>query len=453
MTSSFLVLASTQTEKQRRIELSGTDLWIMDRIDNVFVYPANLNVNRFIEALGRTLCLWPFIAGRFLLLEGDRYVIEMSDNPIPVSVVENNDLLKWPFDSKVLVDLRYHTLEPFIDEVPIHKLLCGSSEEPLVRFKFTRLVKSDEFVMGISWAHVLGDAASCLRFLTTISRLYQQLQPLEPFPIFERRLWTDNTVNRSLLNIMKPLRDSEPAEQMFQTLIDEQMTHDQLNLHFSSKQLIKLRTLAGSGLVTIQDALTSYIIRTLNCHCFQNDDHRRILRTDTAVNFRGVTDSIAPQGLIANAVFMMLSDDFDDPYSLSNIAQTIRRSIIKSRDAKFLEPWLATANVLMRTMAREQRLANIRHSANEIVVNSNLKYNWASLVDFGYTDKCRFHTVWAGVLYLRVFHLNPVYDGTKWIPPDRNGAEVAFRLDSETKEKCTQALENYVQNNFDNIDK
>ncbi|CAF4664143.1 unnamed protein product [Rotaria sp. Silwood1] len=453
MTSSFLVSASNPTGKKRRIELPGTDLWIMDRIDNVFVYPANLNVDQLKEALDRALCLWPLIAGRFLLLDGDRYVIEMSDNSIPLSLVENTDLPKWPFDSKVVVDLRYHTLEPFVDEVPIHKLLRGSSEEPLIRLKLTRLVQSGECILGISWAHVLGDAMSCLRFLTTVSRIYQRLKPLEPFPIFERRLWDDSKANQSLLNVMKPLRDGGPAEQMFQAIMDEQMTHDQLNLHFTGEQLIKLRMLAGDNCVTIQDALTAYIIRTLNVHCFQDDDHHRILRTDTAVNFRGVADSIAPQGLIANAVLMMLSDDFDDPYSLENIAKTIRRSIIKSRDANFLETWLATADRLMRRMAREERMANICHSANEIVVNSNLRYDWANLVDFGHTDQCRFHTVWTGVLYLRVFHLNPVFDSTRWITQDRNGAEVAFLLETKAKEKFMNAWKNDVNNNFADVDK
>lgn len=453
MPTSFLVSASNPTGHKHRIEFPGTDLWIMDRIDNVFVYPSDLDIDRLKDALDRTLSLWPLVAGRFLLLEGDRYIIEMSDNPIPVTVVDNAQLPKWPFDSRVVIDLRYDTLEPFVDEVPIHKLLRGSSEEPLLRLKLTRFVQSGECVLGTSWAHVLGDATSCLRFLTTLSRLYQGFQPLEPSPIFERRLWLASKADPSLFSIMKPLRDGEPAEQLFQAIMDEQMTHDQLNLHFSGVQLAKLRALAGGSVVTIQDALSAYIIRTLNVYCFKNDDDRRILRTDTAINFRNVADSIAPKGLISNAVFMMLSDDFDDPYSLSNIAKTIRRSINKSRDPTFLETWLSTADGLMRKMAREERLVNIRHGTNEIVVNSNFRYDWAKSIDFGHTDRCRFHTVWTGVLYVRVFHLNPTFDGRQWITPDRDGAEVAFRLESDAKEKFMKAWNTDVQNNFVDVDK
>ncbi|CAF4929874.1 unnamed protein product, partial [Rotaria socialis] len=53
-----------------------------------------------------------------------------------------------------------------------------------------------------------------------------------------------------------------------------------------------------------------------------------ILRTSTFVNIRGVSDSIAPAGLVANGIFIMLSDDFVDPLSFSNITKTIRQSIV-----------------------------------------------------------------------------------------------------------------------------
>ncbi|CAF3851781.1 unnamed protein product, partial [Rotaria sp. Silwood1] len=62
------------------------------------------------------------------------------------------------------------------------------------------------------------------------------------------------------------------------------------------------------------------------------------------INYRNVSDSVAPPGLVANAVLMPLSDRFEDPKSLSSIAKTIRHSIKQSRNVEFIERWVATAD-------------------------------------------------------------------------------------------------------------
>lgn len=186
MPVSLLVSPSNATGEKRQIELPGTDLWIMDRIDNVFIYQKKLNVDKFEIALARTLSLWPLVAGRFLLLDPNRYVIEMSDNAIPVTIVEDTTMAQCPFDpNKVVIDLKDQTLETFVDEIPIHELLSGSKDEPLLRLKMTYLIRTGECILGISWAHVLGDAMSCLRFFNTLSMFYQDLPSPEPTPIFE----------------------------------------------------------------------------------------------------------------------------------------------------------------------------------------------------------------------------------------------------------------------------
>ncbi|CAF1483890.1 unnamed protein product, partial [Didymodactylos carnosus] len=240
----YLVSPSPPTGNNRRIELTGNDLWFIARIDNVFVYPSDLNVDRFREALGRALSLWPLISGRFLLLDGDHYVIEMSDNPIPISLTDNTELTKWSLDSNVVIETTQNPLLPFLDEVQNEKLLRGFPPEPLFRLKLTRIVQSGEWIMGASWAHMLGDTAACLGFLNTISRLYQQMEPLKPLPVFERRLWREDEADQSLLPIMKPLRDGGTIEKMMENFMADQVTHRQVNMCFSAEQLAKLRTLA-----------------------------------------------------------------------------------------------------------------------------------------------------------------------------------------------------------------
>ncbi len=410
-----------------------------------------MDIDQFKDALSQTLSTWPLVAGRFLLLDDGHYLIEMSDNPIPVTYTENTELAVWPNNLNIVSELHRNPLVPFIDEVQVVKLIPGSQDEPLVRLKLTHIVRSGEWVLGASWAHVLGDAAAMLNFLNTISRFYQHLESLEPLPVFERRLWLEDEADQSFLPIMKHLTHVGPFLEMFELFSSWEDTHEQLSIRFSGEQLARLRELAGGNNVTIQDSLSAYVILTLNTHCYQNDVQRRILRTNTTVNFRGVSDTIAPAGLVSNAVFQMLSDDYDDPLSLTSIARTIRRSIIRSRDPTFLEAWLATADGLMRKIAREHLLANWDQFPNEVLVNSNYKYDWVGLVDFGYTDKCRLYTAWTGPLYFRVFRLNPVKDGAEWLPRDRNGAEVAFRIEKDMKDSFVRAWQKDIEENFANV--
>ena len=65
---------------------------------------------------------------------------------------------------------------------------------------------------------------------------------------------------------------------------------------------------------------------------------------------------------------------------------------------------------------------------NEIIFNSNYKYDWANRVNFGMKNQCRFHTMAIFKFYFRIFQLNPIkqQDGT-WLK-DNGGAEVAFRI-------------------------
>ncbi|CAF3296415.1 unnamed protein product [Rotaria socialis] len=447
----WFVFPSSLTGNSRRVELAGIDLWLFSRTDQVFVYPSQLDIDRFKNALSRTLSVWPLIAGHLLLLDDGHYVIEMSDNPIPVTYAECSELAAWPFDFNIVSELHKNLLASFIDEVQVIKLFSSSLHEPLVRLKLTRLVQSGEWILGASWAHILGDAASFLNFLNSISRFYQNLESIGTLPVFERRLWREDEADKSLLPIMKHLSHAGPLQEMLQLFCSWQETHDQLTLRFSGDQLAKLRELAGGNNVTIQDSLSAYLILTLNTHCYVNDHQHRIQRANTVVNFRGVSDSIAPIGHVSNAIVMMLSDDFYDPLSLSSIAKTIRHSIIRVRDSKFLEPWLATADGLMRKIARENLLANWGQFPNEIIINSNFRYDWVSLVDFGYTDKCRLYTTWTGPLYFRVFRLNPVYDGTQWLPRDQDGAEVAFLIEKDIKQIFIRAYQKDIEENFANV--
>ncbi len=67
---------------------------------------------------------------------------------------------------------------------------------------------------------------------------------------------------------------------------------------------------------------------------------------------------------------MMLSENFDDPYSLSNIAKTIRQSLIhRLRNPKILGPGIAKIDQLMRRNIRNNKSSNPKLISNEFSIN------------------------------------------------------------------------------------
>ena len=112
MVTSF-VSPSPPTGNSRRIELAGIDLWLDARIDNLFVYPSSLNLDRFKEALSHTFSRWPLVVGHLLLMDNNRYFIEMTDHAIPIFIDNNHDLSQWPFDSAVVVENGYSLMQSY----------------------------------------------------------------------------------------------------------------------------------------------------------------------------------------------------------------------------------------------------------------------------------------------------------------------------------------------------
>lgn len=441
--TSWLAFPSPPRGNKRCIELAGTDLWITGLVNNVFVYPSDFDAVRFNLALSNTLSTWPLIAGRFIVDQG-RYYIEMSDQGIPITVVENNELPHWPLGSNVVVDKDSNELQPYLDEVEATNLVGGSQDVPLFRVKLTHLLKSKEWVMGASWSHILGDADAFLQFLRAISCSYQGLELPQSRPVFKRRLWLEKEVNASLLHDIEEFLDGDRTEK---DATSNQVTYEHINVCISGEKLAKLRQRISDPEVSTQDVLCAYIILTLNTLRTQNNE-QLIQRANTLINYRGVSDSVASLDLIANAVLMPLSDRFEDEQSLLSIAKTIRCSIKKSRDARFVEDWVATADKVMRTIVHQNRLPKMSLMNDRIVLNSNHRFDWANLVDFGHENKCRFYTIWTRALYIRIFRLNPVYNGTQYVGKDEKGAAVAFRIETNKKKNFLAAWQRGIDEDF-----
>ncbi|CAF1668480.1 unnamed protein product, partial [Didymodactylos carnosus] len=163
-------------------------------------------------------------------------------------------------------------IQPFIDSV-----VC-KPDEPLLRVKVTHLIRSNEYVVGISFCHMIGDAAANIHFLSDWSRLYQHLEPESIRPIFERErnMWKKENDEFHLSPSMKLIRNGDKRESILARLVQEYSETESINIPFSSAQLAKLQSLVNENnsktMLTSQDALNAYIIRTLNKHILNNVD-------------------------------------------------------------------------------------------------------------------------------------------------------------------------------------
>ena len=432
--------ASSPSGNNRRIKLLSTDL-IFGGIDNVFVYPS-LDVDRLKDAVSRTLSFWPIVTGRVIVENNEDYYIEFSDQSIPFTYAENDELDQWP-NLPVIID-DGNILKPFIDSVQYKP-----ETEPLLRLKVTRLLRSNEYIFGVSFCHLMGDANSNLHFLNDLSQTYQQLEPILPRPTFERHPLGAENRDFTSSSVLKLYQNVQKRETVLARLAEEHSTTEPLNMSFSSEQIARLHHLASGNNcdVTPHDALCAYIILLLNKHAFPTRD-QCIRRVYMLINYRNVSERLAGKSYVANAIMQPLSEDFPDPCSLSSIAQTIRRLIKTARQEEFLNNWVISANTLMKQFIQNGEI-NFTWDKDELIFNSNYKYSWTDLVHFGMNGQCRFHTTGLFKFYIRIFQLNPTVDHQGHWKKDQGGAEVAFRIPKgDVKEKFLQGWKEDIAGNF-----
>lgn len=438
------ISALSPSGNNHRINLLGTDL-IFGGINNVFVYP-NLDVDRLKHALSQTLSHWPILTGRIFVENDDQYFIECSDQSIPFTFIENNQLEYWP-DLPVVID-DGKILEPFIDSIQYKPEI-----EPLLRLKLTHLIHSNEYIFGTSFSHTVGDADSNLHFLNDLSQIYQYLQPILPHPIFERILFEKEEPDFTFPIIKELSEQAEKREIILERITKEQTETEPINITFSFQQLKQLHNLIKNidPQLTIHDTLCAYIIILINKYLFTTTDEF-IENVRMVVNYRGSTsNSLIPKGHVANSFLLILSSNFPDDLSLSSIAKTIRQTIDQVRHDDFLKKYIIAGDILKKQLHKEGRLTFLWNK-NDLVINSNYKYDWTNQVNFGMINQCRFHTMGTFKFYCRIFQTNPIKNSDGTWTKDNGGAEISFRIPKgEGKEKILKAYVKDIEEHFSNF--
>ncbi|CAF2185874.1 unnamed protein product [Rotaria magnacalcarata] len=121
--NSYLAQSKSSTWSNRRVEIAGIDLWMIVRINYVFVYSSILDIDRIQAALSDVLSLRSLVAGRLVCHENDRYAIDMTGNTITITIIENSELLSCPFSCHVKIGAGYILFKSFLDEFDQSKLM------------------------------------------------------------------------------------------------------------------------------------------------------------------------------------------------------------------------------------------------------------------------------------------------------------------------------------------
>ncbi|KAL4079456.1 hypothetical protein J3A83DRAFT_4209798 [Scleroderma citrinum] len=339
---------------QTTVDLPGIDLLLV-YVDNVHVLPGKIGLERFNNALSDTLQLYPHAAGQ-LRCQNGRWFIELTNTPVPVDVSyiqekDSSSVLQndWVIQED-LSSLLHH--QP-VDANPINGTV------PLVRFKLTFFM--DETCIGISWHHALADGIGLFRFTHTLSQFYQD-------------------------KAITPDRDAYTFTYVDDTYVEANKSAENLQWRFSGEELRRLHTItnsSGQQALTIQDCLTAYLVTVLN-RC--REEPIRII--NNVVSYRKVIAPFVDENVAGNASLFIFTQQL--PLDMVGIANAIRTSILRSRDAQELEYYLSTASDSMLTAA-----------------NLGKWIDWCS-AHFGFPDGSKFHTIGVYNIFVRPFISNPV---------------------------------------------
>ncbi|KAG0705325.1 hypothetical protein DFH29DRAFT_1077723 [Suillus ampliporus] len=414
---------------RKSVGLPGYDLWL-HFVDNVHAFDGNIVIERFHDALASTLQIYPHAAGQ-LCTTGGRWFIQLTNSGLPVEVEDRREEL---FTSIIRGDwVIQDDLSPLLSRPqPDAAVVNGSAS--LVRFKITTF--KDRTCLGVSWHHTLGDAVALCRFMQTLSRFYQRVEPVFTPPTFDKHEYRtpQPSVSSDFLPLMPHLWVSYPFNELEAKYAEACEDLRNLRWRFHEHHLHALHSMLSAneeGYLSLHDCLTAYMVALLN-----RSMARPIRMVTNAANSRRVEAHYIASNVAGNVIQNILTGTL--PSHMRGIATAVRESIVRCRDEMFLEDWMAAASDLMLTTANAGKSFFFASRPDVMTVNSNVTIDWCD-AHFGFPDSSSFFTTGSLKFYFRPFKSNPTLcDGT-WRP--RNGSvDISMGVPREMKSKLLDRL-------------
>lgn len=279
----------------------------------------------------------------------------------------------------------------------------ASSETPLLQMKLS--VGGKYTAIGVSWHHALGDAASLLRFMHTLSQLYQGLEPSYPAPSFRKHVFAspDPDTLQRFGAMMPHLTGTFPVPEIYQRYAERNQSMSRIDWYVTQGQasLIRDHTNGLSFIpLSVQDCLTSYIVSTLN-RC----GYHTLSTVTNAASYRDVAAPFIDPNVAGNCIYVIPTSLIMPTDGIVSVAQKVRQSLLEARSPGFIESYMSVAGHHMLRAATEDKKFFFGSDSNILSVNSNLSFDWRA-IHFGYPRGSRFYTAGISKFYLRVFKSN-----------------------------------------------
>lgn len=479
--------------------------------------PTFIDLDRWNVALSRTLNKFPPVAGRLrkakdvVGVKGGIY-IQLTNDGIPVTVVDDFETSSWPFTNVGGSACFTHQMntdysevlpsaEGWTSNIPTSSVI--DQDEPLVRFKLTRLHKTGELVYTCSWLHALGkpgppsllcilytqlqlgDGATNILFLIYLAHFYRGSDTGHlPSPSFQKPFFppppSDPASRDMHLPLMKHIRDAQSFEIFSMAIMESIQTSVPINITFHPKHLRTLVEKAvagspnpGSARISRTNAMFAYLIYAYNSVLAQIEPEREMI--DTVVNtidYRG-SHPLTPPALFGNTAITMACPSFTLPdlldsasphshdryfkQTLAIIAHSIDAGSARLADPTFLDAHLRFHHDLCNQTYQKNLFQNILPSTpREMTFNSCFSVNFRQGGDFDDRDphnagsaRLRFHTVGIMENYVRIFGPNPTPRGDgKWDFELEGGAEAAFSIKKHLVEGFKSKVQRDMEQNF-----
>ncbi|CAL1702969.1 unnamed protein product [Somion occarium] len=424
-------------------ELLPTDLLIGLSVETLHVIPGPLETSGFLDALSKTLSVYPLSAGRFEPSSEPRgkWKIRLTNSGVPLKFLTSNADQIMP-DNRVIQNQGVASL---VEKVNVTKILRPYNDEPLARFTIIYFVKIGYTAIGFSQYHPLGDGYTVIKFLRHLSQNYQRLPELDPPPSYDPPYSPTSPYLYGYSSPKYP-RDTLTTYNLDFPIIDggipplkgnrnEEASH--VVIHFNAKMIENVHKAVlrlaeadkgdnvGNMVFSKQDTLIALLVRAFTI----SDPDNAISDIVTLFMFRGIGATLPTAA--CNALLCALTDPpscdpMDEP--IESVATRIRLALQRMRDPEFLEAYAAKVRDQMQNISDANIDWDLTPQRGQMFVNSTWRFDWTS-PHFGYPSQTQFfHTILQKPRYLKIVQPNPtrLADGS-W--KTYNGdAEVTFSL-------------------------
>ncbi|ORY32183.1 hypothetical protein BCR39DRAFT_557835 [Naematelia encephala] len=406
------------------IPIQPISLWPISSIPSVLVFPHELQLDRLVNAIQRVSAVWPTIAGRYVRRprpgqpDHADFSIDLTRSSIPLTTQSIH--AETAFPTKHVVQ---PTLAPYLDSLHPQYYL-PNIDCPLLLLRLTTLLPSRRSVLGIMWAHILGDAGANAMFIQLLSSLYakDQSTKLDPsqaptfFPHISMPHYPPSDEIREKYRI-RQITPTLPAPKQREAYANFGNGTEPVRASLSRKELsamtIECATEASERIST-QDVLSAWWVGVLQRAGFKIDSLIYTISYRTLHRQSEFFPSSLPT--LAGNVAQMLKIQLPAPQAINtahpaantaSMARAIRSALNELRtDPQKTIDWLSAIAYSLEQSALRDEGQVVVSGEGEALVNSNLRFNWN--IPFGFRwDQTAFHTAYSVVRSLRVFQANP----------------------------------------------